>query len=109
VAPLTLEQSSDKQKHQNIQLLRQVHHKQITTASKGKDSGIVQKSLGVAQGKSVSVLVPSAESVALSKAMLLDQEVHVVKPLKNSSAKRLQGSFANSAEKERRSGGSLIE
>ena len=45
---------------------------QITTASKGKDSGSVQKMQGIGQGKSFSVLVPSAESTALSKAMLLD-------------------------------------
>jgi len=47
MTPASLEvvpqRSSDVPKKQNIQLLRQVHHKQITTASKGKDSGSVQK------------------------------------------------------------------
>jgi hypothetical protein len=82
------QQSSDRQKSENIQLLRQVHHKQITTASKGKDSGSVQKPFGATQGKSVTVLVPSAESVALSKAIFLEQQVQPVKLQKNTLTKK---------------------
>ena len=68
-------QGTDQQRTQNFQMLRQVHGKQITTASKGKDSGNAQfTNVGDHGGKSYSVLVPSAESVAQSKAMMLDYQ-----------------------------------
>ena len=100
---LTKPEVADKQKAQNIQLLRQVHHKQITTASKGKDSGSVQIS---GQGKSFSVLVPSAESVALSKAMLLDCNSGQPSAVKDDTLSK-RASAANSVKK-KSAGGSLI-